>query len=173
MLGFHHISVPFRKKQGHTRFAQLSPDVSRLPGQSLFSIRHTRSCMKVSSTKDRAVGTAIIIVDHGSKRQAANDMLLDVAQKIRSRTDVPIFEAHMELAKPTIEDAVNQCSNAGILHITMVPFFLSPGRHATTDIPELTANAVSKYKGMTFEIRPPIGTHPGIIDVVLDCARLL
>lgn len=117
--------------------------------------------------------TALVVVDHGSKRQAANNMLFDIADNIRSRTNVPVFAAHMELAKPTITDAVDQCSLAEISHIIVVPFFLSPGRHATTDIPQLTAEAVARHAGMSYEVRPPIGTHPAIIDVVLDRAGFL
>lgn len=117
--------------------------------------------------------TAIIVVDHGSKRKAANDMIFGIVQNTQSRTDLPVLAAHMELAEPTIADAVDECARAGIKHVIIVPFFLSPGRHATEDIPQLTQHAIAKHAGMSCEVKPPIGTHPSIPDVVLDRAGLL
>lgn len=101
-------------------------------------------------------------------------MIFKVADDIRSRTpsSVPVFAAHMELAEPSIAHAVEQCAEHDIDHVVIVPFFLSPGRHATEDIPQLTKDAVEKYPSMTYEVKPPIGTHPSIIDVVLDRAGL-
>lgn len=124
-------------------------------------------------TMTNSANTAIIVVDHGSKRQAANDMIFRVADDVRRRSpsNLRVVAAHMELAAPSIGDAVAECARDGVTHVVVVPFFLSPGRHAMEDIPELTERAASEH-GVTFEVRPPIGTHPSIIDVVLDSAGI-
>ena len=45
----------------------------------------------------------IIVVDHGSKKSAANDQLLEVTGLFRRVARAAIVEpAHMELAEPTI-----------------------------------------------------------------------
>lgn len=126
-----------------------------------------------NNTSSSSNSTAIIVVDHGSKRQAANDMIFRVADDVRRRSpgNLRVVPAHMELAEPSIGDAVAQCARDGVTHVVVVPFFLSPGRHAMEDIPRLTETAASEH-GMTFEVRPPIGTHPSIIDVVLDSAGI-
>lgn len=115
----------------------------------------------------------ILLVDHGSKRAAANDMLQDIATMLQEKTDLRIHTAHMELAEPTIADGVEKCVQDGAKHIIVVPYFLSPGRHSTTDIPNIMQECASKFQDLTYEVRPPIGTHPGMIDIILDRAGLL
>lgn len=115
---------------------------------------------------------ALLVVDHGSKRAAANAHLEDLGTTLRARSTVPVFTAHMELASPTILDGIRAAVANGATHIVVVPFFLSPGRHAMSDIPSITAEAVSAFGGVTYEVRDPIGTHPAIADVVLDRAGL-
>lgn len=140
------------------------------------SVRTARSryALQSCATPTAAKKTGLVVVDHGSKRKAANDMIFRIADDVRSRTpdSVPVFAAHMELAEPSIADAVQQCADSGVEHVVIVPFFLSPGRHATEDIPQLTEDAVNKFPQMTFDVKPPIGTHPSIIDVVLERADL-
>lgn len=117
--------------------------------------------------------SALLLVDHGSKRASANEMLSRVADMIRAKSDIPVYTAHMEIASPTIADGMGQCVQNGAEHVIVVPFFLSPGRHATTDVPNLAAEAAAQNRNVSFEVRPPIGTHPGIVDVILDRAGLL
>lgn len=127
----------------------------------------------LESKRENETKSALLVVDHGSKRQAANDMLLEIAEMIRQKISIPVYTAHMEIAAPTIEDGMRSCYKDGATHVIVVPFFLSPGRHSTEDIPNLASEAVIKLDGLTHEVRPPIGTHPRIVDVVLDRAGLL
>ena len=73
----------------------------------------------------------IVIVDHGSKKDESNQMLLDVASLFHERfsTKYNIIEpAHMELAEPSIETAYGNCVEKGADFIVICPFFLGPGR---------------------------------------------
>ena len=72
----------------------------------------------------------VIVVDHGSKRPAANTRLDAVVAAFRASSNRKIVEAaHMELASPTIADAFARCVKAGAASVVVHPFFLSPGRH--------------------------------------------
>jgi sirohydrochlorin ferrochelatase len=119
--------------------------------------------------------TALIIVDHGSKVAAANEMLEGIVELIRSKApDYIIVEAaHMELAEPTIEQTIDKCVKAGATKVTVHPYMLSPGRHATQDIPRLACEAVSKYENITLEVTEPLGIHPKLAEVVLERSGLL
>ena len=78
---------------------------------------------------------AILIIDHGSRVKAANDMIFDVVDLVQQKNNsVLVVGAHMELASPTIEDGINECIKKGATHIIAQPFMLSPGRHSTKDI---------------------------------------
>ncbi|URE44338.1 Sirohydrochlorin [Musa troglodytarum] len=73
---------------------------------------------------------AVIIVDHGSRRQESNLMLNEFVAMFKARTGYQIVEpAHMELAKPSISDSFRLCMQKGAKRVIVSPFFLSPGRH--------------------------------------------
>ena len=83
---------------------------------------------------------AVIVVDHGSKREAANQQLLEVVAALKKYSGRAIVEpAHMELAVPSLEQAYAACVEQGAKAVVCHPFFLSPGRHATEDIPRMLA----------------------------------
>jgi sirohydrochlorin ferrochelatase len=110
-------------------------------------------------------------VDHGSRETAANAILEEVAQCVRERLGGAIVRtAHMELAPPTLSEALAACVAAGARKIVVHPFFLAPGRHATGDIPALAREAVARHPGVTVHVTGPLGAHSGLVEAVL--ARL-
>lgn len=149
------------------------PLTSRKARTLYFFAVKTVSSQATSSPRPSTSKPALLVVDHGSKRAAANEMLSDIAAMVRARSQIPVYMAHMELASPTIPDGIDACVRGGASHVIVLPFFLSPGKHTTTDIPKITATAATKYSGVTYEVRPPIGTHPGVVDILLDRAGLL
>jgi sirohydrochlorin ferrochelatase len=54
-----------------------------------------------------------------------------------------VFPAHMEIAPPSISDAVASCVAAGARKVVIAPYFLSQGRHITEDVPALAAAAAA------------------------------
>jgi len=113
--------------------------------------------------------TGIILVDHGSKKSAANDMLFDVAALFRRVSGFAIVEpAHMELADPTIAQAFDACVAHGATTVIVHPYFLSPGRHSTTDIPRLTQEAAAKHPHVRYHVTPPLGLDDKIAQVILQ-----
>ncbi len=118
----------------------------------------------------------IILVDHGSRLASANDMLNDVAELFRRVSGQPIVEpAHMELAAPTIADAFAACVAQGAARVVVHPYFLSPGRHSTTDIPRMVAEAAKAYPDTSFHITQPLGLDEKIAQVIVqritDCGN--
>lgn len=135
------------------------------------SARRARAYVTGCSDVREEKRVAIVVVDHGSRRSSANSMLDDVVTKVSARTSFPVFPAHMELASPTISDAIEECARHGVSHVVVVPFFLAPGRHVTHDVPFLVQDAVQNHHpNMTFSIRPHIGAHDAVIDAVVDHA---
>ena len=111
--------------------------------------------------------TGVILVDHGSKNAAANNMLLRIAQTYREVTGAAIVEpAHMVLAEPTIEQAFAKCVEQGARLVIVHPYFLSPGRHSTTDIPHLAAQAAANHPGIAYRVTEPLGLDPRLAAVI-------
>ena len=110
---------------------------------------------------------AVIIIDHGSRRAAANDMLFDMIAQYKAVTGVEMVEgAHMELAKPTLAEAVQACAARGASRIVVHPYFLAPGRHSTGDIPRMVATMAENHPGITFHISEPLGVTPKLAEVI-------
>jgi len=117
---------------------------------------------------------ALLIVDHGSTRVTANRMLEDVAEVLRrKRPDLIVEFAHMELAEPNIEQAFGKCVKAGATEVIVHPYMLSPGRHASKDIPILASKAAKRFPRVKWRCTKPLGLHEKIGDVVLERAGLL
>ena len=113
--------------------------------------------------------TGVIIVDHGSRLAESNELLLAVARQFAARFagEYQIVEpAHMELAPPSIADAYHRCVERGASRIVVCPFFLGPGKHWTTDIPQLTADAARAHPGTTFQVAAPLGADDLILDLL-------
>jgi sirohydrochlorin ferrochelatase len=113
---------------------------------------------------------ALLVVDHGSRRAEANEQLEALAKKLESRvapgTIVEI--AHLEIAAPTIAEGFARCVERGATHVVVFPFMLTPGRHATEDIPRLASEAATAHAGVTFEVTEPLGIDDGVVGAVLS-----
>lgn len=109
----------------------------------------------------------VVIVDHGSRRAASNEMLEQFATMFAElKGDYRIVEpAHMELAEPSIETAIRKCVERGAKRVAVVPYFLSPGKHWKQDIPELTRAAAARV-GVPWVVTSPIGLTPMMADVI-------
>jgi sirohydrochlorin ferrochelatase len=111
----------------------------------------------------------VILVDHGSRRDESNHMLLDVVKQFATATKLPIVEpAHMELAEPSIATAFDRCVAQGAKTVVVFPYFLLPGRHWHDDIPRLAAEAAAKYPGVKFLVTAPLALHPLMSEIIRD-----
>jgi sirohydrochlorin ferrochelatase len=117
------------------------------------------------SDGDERIG--VILVDHGSRRDESNALLVDVVQHFAAVTSLSIVEpAHMELAEPSIATAFSRCVARGACTVVVFPYFLLPGRHWHDDIPQLTAAAARQHPGIRYLVTAPFGLHPLMAEVM-------
>ena len=115
------------------------------------------------------MGTAVILVDHGSRRKESNRAFEAFVDRFAGEAEYKIVEpAHMELAEPSIAQAFERCVERGATDIVVCPFFLLPGRHWSEDIPRLAAEASSAYGGIAFMVSAPIGGHSLLVQLLSD-----
>jgi len=112
---------------------------------------------------------AIIVVDHGSRRHEANEMMRCVANLIQAMAGpaVLVKYAHMELAEPEVADAFAACVEAGADEIIVFPYMLSPGRHSTSDIPRMVAAVAAHHPQVAYSVTEAFGVHEKLAEVVL------
>ena len=112
----------------------------------------------------------IVLVDHGSLRAEANEMMVPVTDLIQSMAGdgVVVRYAHMDLSPPTVAEAFAQCVEAGADDVVVFPYMLSPGRHSTTDIPRMVAEAAKAHPGVSYSVTPAFGVHEKLGEVVLE-----
>jgi len=112
---------------------------------------------------------AIVIVDHGSRRDEANAQLEIVAERLRARLpDRLVTTAHLEIAEPNIAQAIAACAAQGATEIIIHPYFLAPGRHTTHDIPAQVRSAAATHPNVRVYISEALGLHPALIDAIVD-----
>lgn len=114
--------------------------------------------------------TGIVLVDHGSRREAANQMLNGMAALLKdsaSDSFVAVEPAHMELAEPTLEQAFENCVAAGATTVVVSLFFLSPGRHSRSDIPTMVEELREKFPHVRCCVTGPLGVDSRLADLLL------
>jgi sirohydrochlorin ferrochelatase len=115
------------------------------------------------------VPTAVLLIAHGSRRAEANHDLIRLAEEIRARALYPIVEtAYLELAEPAIIAGGATCVAAGATRVKLLPYFLSAGAHVVEDLERHRQELTGRFPGIEFELCPPLGLHPLMIEIVLD-----
>jgi sirohydrochlorin cobaltochelatase len=115
------------------------------------------------------VSGAILLVDHGSRREEANAQLEALAEILRARIDDTIIEtAHLELLGPDMAEGIDRCVERGATGIIVLPYFLGPGRHTRKDIPEGVEAGRQRHPDVEIRWAEPLGTHEKVIELLLE-----
>lgn len=116
----------------------------------------------------------LVVVAHGSRSEAANAAHRTVTEDLAARLPGRVTAAFLELADPSIPDAIDALVAAGDRRIVVLPFLLYPGRHVAEDIPALVAAAGRRHPGVTVELTAAFGADPAVVDVLAaQAARAL
>lgn len=113
--------------------------------------------------------TAILLVCHGSRR---TETKVEFDQTAVDLARVGGFEhvlsAYMELAEPSIPQAIRQLAERGAARILVLPWFLNTGRHLVEDIPALVESAAAGHPEVEIRLLPHVGGHPGMVRLLAD-----
>ncbi len=112
---------------------------------------------------------AFLLVDHGSRAREANESFEEVARLVRERVGegIVVATAHLELAPPSVPEAIASLVERNAREIVVVPYFLAAGRHSREDIPKLVSDATVAHPDVLFTIAEPLGPHPLLAELVL------
>jgi len=109
------------------------------------------------------VSAPLVLVAHGSRSDAADAVVQEIASSARARLDVEVRVAYVDVRRPSVIDAVE-----GLAEAVVLPAFLASGYHVRTDLPaQLEMAGVSASR---FVVTPALGPDPLLVRAAL--ARL-
>ena len=118
---------------------------------------------------------ALIVVAHGSRRESSNNEVIALIEQLKTGMEdqYPIIMASfLELAAPSIREAILQCVDQGASHITLLPYFLSAGKHVHVDIPEQASKAIRDVRKVSINILPHLGSSKKMLDIMRGMVTL-
>jgi sirohydrochlorin ferrochelatase len=116
---------------------------------------------------------ALVLAAHGSRREASNLEVKSLAQRLKAaeRGAFRHIEAgFLEIASPTIPEAIQFCVQAGASTVVVVPYFLSAGRHVSEDVPGIVDRISPQYPGTAIHIAKHIGASDAMTRLILEAA---
>jgi sirohydrochlorin ferrochelatase len=112
---------------------------------------------------------ALLIVAHGSRRESSNDEVRALGHSVAAHPDSRydrVACAFLEIAEPSIPAGLTGLIEEGASDITVVPYFLSAGRHVIEDIPAEVAKAAVPA-GVAVRIAPYLGQSSAMAGLLL------
>lgn len=113
---------------------------------------------------------ALLIIAHGSRNEAANNEVLQMAARLEAMTASAfdrVAHAYLEIADPPVDQAVDALAAFGIDEISVFPYFLASGSHVASDVPRLVGEAEEKHPRIRFDILPYLGALEGLDSLIL------
>ena len=86
--------------------------------------------------------TGLLVIVHGSPSDNWNKTLVNFGNSLSSQLKKENINlrtklAFMEFVKPTIADRVKEFENEGIKKVVVLPLFIAPSSHSSSDIPNI------------------------------------
>lgn len=110
---------------------------------------------------------SVLLVGHGSRRERSNEQVRELAGELEERLDVPVDAGFLELAEPSIPDAIAGLAPSAA-HVTVVQLSLFAASHVKNDVPLAVQQAWAEHENTTIHTGSHLGIHPAIIDLLDD-----
>lgn len=117
--------------------------------------------------------THLLIIAHGSRREASNDEVRRLAGRVRDLCAPGLDHvevAFLELAEPSIPEGLTRCVAQGAREIVVFPYFLAAGTHVALDIPEAIGAFELEHPDMRIRLTPHLGASDALPHAILSVA---
>ena len=116
----------------------------------------------------------IVLLAHGSGGTAWRRPLEQLLEQLEDEApDRGICLAYLQLAEPTLTEALRACRDHGARQVTVVPVFLSGGGHLLRDVPRTVADAAAEVGGLEVRCTGALGEEPEVLaGMAAACKRL-
>ena len=107
----------------------------------------------------------LLIIDRGSREKEASEELKTICERIKAKSDYVFTDfCFLEVVPPYIEEGITKCLKEDIDSLTIVPYFLYPGKkvkNAVTDVMKFQKDTKVK-----FVVTKQMSMHKTLVDVV-------
>ena len=107
----------------------------------------------------------LLLIDRGSKERESEEELEIISKKAKEKGNYDFSEyCFLEVRPPYIEDGIKKCLQNNPDSLTIVPYFLYPGKKVKAAVTE-----VMKYQASTkvkFLVTKPMSMHMTLVDLV-------
>ncbi|MFB3113812.1 MAG: sirohydrochlorin chelatase [Nitrosopumilaceae archaeon] len=107
----------------------------------------------------------LLLIDRGSREREASEELETICERIKAKSDYVFTDfCFLEVIPPYIEAGITKCLTEDIDSLTIVPYFLYPGKkvkNAVTDVMKFQKDTKVK-----FVVTKQMSMHKTLVDVV-------
>ena len=114
----------------------------------------------------------MLVVGHGSRDADGVDEFWALASTIRDAVgDLLTGFGFIELASPTVDEAIDDLIERGATEIVSVPLVLLAAGHLKNDGPAALARARARHPEVRFSLARDLGIEPGVLEITADRIR--
>ena len=116
---------------------------------------------------ERPGPVVVVVAAHGSRAPEANISHQGVVDALAAVVPHRVVPAYLELAEPSIPDAIDAEAASGAATILVLPYFLHPGRHLIDDLPAIVHDASARHRDVTVELLGSFGSEAGLLEILV------
>ena len=110
---------------------------------------------------------ALVLFAHGAREAAWAAPFRAIRDKVaRSRPDLTVELAFLELMTPALEECIARLAAGGHDRVTVAPLFLGMGGHLKHDLPRLLEGARARHPALEIVALPPIGEADALLEAI-------
>ena len=107
----------------------------------------------------------LLIIDRGSREREASEELETICEEINKKRAYSITDyCFLEVEPPHIEDGIGKCLKNDLETLTVVPYFLYPGKKVKIAIEEV--KKLQNDTKVKFLITKPMSMHKTLVEIV-------
>jgi sirohydrochlorin cobaltochelatase len=108
--------------------------------------------------------SAVLLVGHGTRDELGlrefDELAVEVGRRLGNRR---VRRAFLELAEPSISEAIDRLAAEGVRSILVVPLFLFAAGHVKHDVPAAVDKGVARHRELRIDIAPAFGCDEEIL----------
>jgi sirohydrochlorin ferrochelatase len=107
----------------------------------------------------------LLLIDRGSREVEVKDELRYICSKVKEWGRYQFSDyCFLEVVPPFIEEGMEKCFNQGLDALTIVPYFLYPGKKVKLAVNKVVE--IASKSNLLIKIAKPITLHRSLLDIV-------